>query len=672
MSVPGAMLSARSLLLLRTITTLAAKSISGTSTTSSLLLYSYCDQSYHQTVYTNNRKIDASVKTGCLISAQTLFDQMPVRDVVSYNLLISGYARYGYSKQALGFYSEMVSRRVRESASTFSSVISICSNCGYYREGTQVHCRVISLGFQLNLYIGSSLMDIYMHMGSDKEAFRVFDEIPKRNLIVWNLIFRWFSELGRSSELFECYHKMEMDGICPNGLSYCYLIHGCSNKRLLDEGEQLHCQVIKVGWAESHIFVANALVDFYSACGCLTGARKSFKAVCEVDVISWNSLISVYTDHDLLLDALELFHRMQFWGKRPSIRSFVGFLNLSSSGGDILFGKQIHCYVLKMGFDYASVHVQSALIDMYGKCGDIESSLSVYEASPHRILETCNALMTSFLHCGVTEDVVEMFSLMVHGGIAFDEVTLTTTLKALSFSGCAILPSCRLLHCCAVKSGYESDVAVSCSLIDTYSRCGHVELSRQVFEKLASPNVFCFTSIINGYAQNGMGRESLEMFEALIQKGLKADKVTFLCVLTGCNYSGLVEEGGLVFSSMKSVYGMCPDRQHYSCMVDLLGRAGLLEKAEALMQHAPAKADCVMWSSLLRSCRIHKNETVGRRAAKILMELEPLDFAVCIQVSNFYSEIGEFETSLQIREIAVARKLMREIGYSSIVVNGCN
>ncbi|XWS69025.1 hypothetical protein CRYUN_Cryun04dG0144200 [Craigia yunnanensis] len=593
---------------------------------------------------------------------------MSTRDSITYNLLISGHGRYGNPKQALYLYKEMVSKGIKETGPTFSSVITVCGNGGFYREGIQVHCRVISLGFGLNLFIGTSLVNLYLHMGFDDVALKLFDQLPERNLAAWNLMLNGFLELSNIEELFGLYRQMEWEGVKPNGLTFCYLIRACCNGRFVDEGKQMHCLVIKAGWVEFNVFVANALVDFYSACGSFIDARKAFSLIPVEDVISWNSIISVYAENDFLCDALELFSRMHFWGKKPSIRSFLGFLNLSSRIGDILHGRQIHCFVMKIGFDSGSVHIQSALIDMYGKCGDVESSLSVYESASKRTLECCNSLITSLLHCGITEDVFEMFGLMVDEGIQIDEVTLSTTLKALSVSTWANLDSCRLLHCCAIKSGYESDTAVSCSLIDGYSRCGHFELSRQVFETLSSPNVICFTSIINGYARNGMGRESIGLLEAMIQKGLIPDKVTFLCVLSGCNHAGLVEEGQLVFNLMKYFYGICPERQHFSCMIDLLGRAGLLGESEELLQQAPGGGDSVMWSSLLRSCRVHKNEIVGKRAAKVLTELGQEDFAIYLQVSNFYSEVGEFEASLQIREIAMARKVMREIGHSLIQV----
>ncbi|XP_054810060.1 putative pentatricopeptide repeat-containing protein At3g05240 [Prosopis cineraria] len=621
-------------------------------------------------IYMKNREIDHLIVSKNLYKAIAVFNNMPVRDVVTYNLLISGQSRYRLSSQALHLYAEMGLVGMRESASTFSSVIGVCSDAGFYIEGVQVHCRVIKLGFDLNVFVIGAIIDFYMRMGLSRVAMKVFDELPHRDLAVWNIVLRGLSELGRMEEevVLGFQIQMESEGVEPNGLTFCYLLRGCSNLRLLYEGKKIQSRILKLGLGESNIYVANALVDFYSACGCLVDARKSFEAIPIEDVISWNSLVSVYVDNNLLCDALELFTTMQLWGQRPSIRSLVGFLNFSSRIKNINLGKQIHCYVLKLGFDTQSVHVQSSLIDMYGKCSDIDSSIAIFECLPEKTLQCCNSLMTSLSQCNATEDAVQLFGLMLDEGIKPDEITFSTTLKALSSSASPNFSSCQVLHCFALKCGFEEDIAVACSVIDAYSRFGHVELSCRMFETLRSPNAICFTSMINGFARNGMGREGLELLQAMVEKGLKPDKVTFLCALVGCSHSGLVDEGRLVFNFMKSLHGVSPDRQHFSCMVDLLCRAGLLYEAEELLQKAHGEGDCSMWCSLLTSCRVHKNEEVGRRVAKIIAELGPNDPAVWLQASQFYSEIGDFDASMQIREVALARKMIWEIGRSLIEI----
>ncbi|XP_042499619.1 pentatricopeptide repeat-containing protein At3g03580 [Macadamia integrifolia] len=625
-------------------------------------------RSTHVDVYSYNRTIDDLMKSGGLDSAVQLFESMPARDVISWNLVIAGHARHGFPLLAIDFFKVMVSEGVRESSSTFSSVLSICSNAGFHREGYQVHCRGILLGFDSNLFVGSALVHLYMSTGSYYVALKLFDELPERSLATWNLVLRGLCWFGRSDEL-ELYGRMELDGIKPSCVTFSYLIHACGIGGYLDKGKQLHCYVIKIGLLQSNLFVANALVDLYSSCGSLIDARKSVEIIPVEDIISWNSIISIYADHGLLPEALEFFAQMQSWGKKPSVRSFVGLLNLASRTENPQFGKQVHGYVLKLGFEHGNVYVQSALIDMYGKCGEIERSVSLFEESPERTMECCNSLMTSLLNHNAIEDVIELFGLMIYEGVGLDEVTFSTTLKALSSSAMVSLTSCTLLHGCVVKLGFESDIAVLCSLIDVYSRCGHVELSSRVFKHIPVLNTFCFTSIIAGYARNGMGREGLEIFEAMIQNNVEADAITFLCVLTGCNYSGLVREGQLVFEAMKSVHGLCPDRRHYSCLVDLLGRKGLLEEAEELLKLAPVKGDSVMWSSLLRSCKVHQNEKVGRRAAKALIELKPDDPAAYLQALSFYSELGDSDTAEKIRQTLGRRKMRKDIGYSWIELN---
>lgn len=617
-------------------------------------------------IYSYNRIINNLMKSGSLDSAIKLFGEMTERDVVTWNIMISGHYRCGFLRESLSLYIQMVFQGVAENSSTFSTVLSMCSCARFFREGREVHCRAIVRGFSTNVYIGSAIVDLYLRMGLIDIALRLFSTLQERNLATWNIVLRGLCEIGRSKELLRMYNEMKLDGLDPNGLTFCYLIQGCGYERFLDEGMQLHCCVIKKGLVDSNLFVANALVDFYSACGSLAETRKSFEVIQPADVISWNSMVSVCAANGYSFDALEVFQTMHLWDKKPSACSFLGFLKLSSATKNLAFGKQIHSCILKVGFD--AVLVQSALIDMYGKCGDIESSVRIFDSVPERTLECCNPLMTSLLRSALIEDVINLFGLMVDEKIGYDEVSLSLTLKALSVSLPAASANCSLLHCCAIKSGFESDVAVACSLIDAYSRSGEVKFSRQLFTQLPSPNVICYTSIISALARNGMGMECLEMLDVMIQNGLKPDKVTFLSVLMGCNHSGLVEGGRSLFYSMQTQHGLDPERQHYSCMVDLLGRAGLVDEAIQLLKDTPWQEDFVIWSSVLRSCRVHQNEQLGRRAAKMLMDLEPENPSGWLHASNFYSDIGDFETMKQCREIAVARKMRREIGQSLIEV----
>ncbi|KAK9108102.1 hypothetical protein Syun_024113 [Stephania yunnanensis] len=565
------------------------------------------EQRAHDYVYVKNRMINDLMKSSCLDSALQVFEEMPHRDCVTYNLVISGYAHNGHPRKAFSMLKEMVGEGIRESSWTFSSVVGFCGDARFHLEGLQVHCRAVFLGFISNMFVGSAVTDFYMQIRYPDVALQLFDEMAERDLGTWNLVLRGFCELGYSQELLHFFSEMRLAGIEANALTFCYVIRGCGEGLFLDQGKQLHCYVVKLSWGLSNLFVANALVDFYSSCGDLCGANRAIELIPAEEVISWNSIIAAYAEKGFSVEALDFFAKMQLWDKKPSIRSFVCFLNQSSDSQNLQLGQLIHCFVLKLGLDRASVHVQSALIDMYGKCGEIECSVTMFEDIPERTLSE---------------------------GIGLDNVSFSTTLKALSLSASASPSNCGLVHCSVVKSG--------------------------VFNMITEPNLICFTSMIGGYAHNGMGKEGLEVLDLMYQSGIAPDDVTFLSVLTGCSHSGLVKEGLMLFQLMKTRHGISPDRRHYSCVVDLLGRAGLLEEAEKLIKQAPVKGDPLMWTSILRSCRVWRNIEVGRRAVDALMEFKPDDPTAYLQASGFYHEIGDFVSSAKIRKIKAIMDIKRE------------
>ncbi|XP_068636743.1 pentatricopeptide repeat-containing protein At1g74600, chloroplastic-like [Aristolochia californica] len=612
--------------------------------------------------------VDMCVESSSLRSEVELTAEIPEREVISWNRMIVSHAKHGLSRQAFNLYKEMVSRGIRENPSTFSSVISLSSDAGFFLEGLQLHGRVTFLGFISNVFVGTALVDFYIQLGHLDPALILFHELPDRNTATWNIVFRGLCRFRRSDELLELFIKMKSEGAGANSITFSYLINGCRSGGFLEQGRTLHCQVIKAGCMPSSLFIANALVDFYSAHGCLVDATKSFEMISVEDVISWNSITSVHVDDGFVPEALNFFNRMRSCGKKPSVRSFAAFLTSSSRNQNLPFGKQVHAFVLKLGFDRSCVYIQSALIDMYGKCSEIQAAVQLFDEITDRNSESCNSLISALLQCGYVDDAIEMFGIMVDEGVRPDQVTFSLATKALSLSAVACFTNCQLLHSSLIKSGFESNDMVLCSLIAAYSRTGHIELSHQILTQISAPNSVCYTSFISGCARNGMGREGLEMLEVMIQKGLKPDAVTFLSVLAGCDHTGLVEEGRTVFKTMKDVYGIEPDQRHYSCMVNLLGRAGLLKEAEKMLVLAPIRADSVMWSSILRSSRVHGNRDMGRKAAIALMELEPENPAIYSQVLSFYSEIGDTKCYKEIRDTMETKKISKGVGYSLVEV----
>ncbi|RLM55633.1 hypothetical protein C2845_PM10G21150 [Panicum miliaceum] len=503
---------------------------------------------------------------------------MAVRDVISLNRMITGFIRDGLSDRACAVYRWMVASGFRETPHTFSAVLSACNSC----EGLQLHGRVLALGLCSNPFIGSALVNLYMRIGMPCAALLLYYETALRSTVMSNVVLGGLCNLKLTEDLLCSLLDMRRQGFELNGLSYCYAMRGCyQDEEWLEQGRQLHGVVLKVGWVPSNIFLSNSLVDLYSATGDLVDAKNSLDDIPSEDVISWNSIVSVYASKGRMKDATDYLRQMLWHGKLPSVRSSVGLFALSGQTGDLRFGVQMHGVALKLGFSF-------------------DYALEV-------------------LYCMIVE------------GIVPDNVTLSATMKAISLSASSSLISCKMLHSWVFKLGFETDMAVRSSLISAYARAGQMNSSHLIFESLQDPNVICFTSIISACARYGDGTEAVELFNKMVSRGLKPDDVTFLCAIAGCDQAGLFEEGRLVIELMRASRELDPDERHFACIVNLLSRDGFVEDAMKMMEHSPLRHYTKAWSSLLQSCRAHGENVLGKRAANMLIDVGQKDPATNLQ-----------------------------------------
>jgi len=387
---------------------------------------------------------------------------MAVRDVISLNRMITGFIRDGLGDRARAVYRWMVASGFRETPHTFAAILGACNSC----EGLQLHGRVLALGLCSNPFIGSALVNLYMRIGMPCAALLLYDETALRSTVISNVVLGGLCNLKLTEDLLCSLLDMRRQGLELNGLSYCYVMRGCYlDEEWLEQGRQLHGVVLKAGWVPSNIFLSNSLVDLYSATGDLVDAKNALDDIPSEDVISWNSIVSVYASKGRMKDATDYLRQMFWHGKLPSVRSFVGLFALSGQTGDLQFGVQMHGVALKLGFSWSSAHVQTALIDMYGKCCSFDCSLVIFNEIPNLALECCNSTITSSIRCKVFDSALEVLHCMIVEGIVPDNVTLSATMKAISLSASSSLISCKMLHSWVFNLGFETDMAVCSSLI---------------------------------------------------------------------------------------------------------------------------------------------------------------------------------------------------------------
>ncbi|KAF9586875.1 hypothetical protein IFM89_039900 [Coptis chinensis] len=214
----------------------------------------------------------------------------------------------------------------------------------------------------------------------------------------------------------------------------------------------------------------------------------------------------------------------------------------------------------------------------------------------------------------------------------------------------------KQIHCLIFKLGLDADVFVGNSLIAMYYKCGCKD-GFWVFDEMYEFDIVTWNTILIGCAQNGFGKEAVDIFEKMKADGVLPNQISFLGILCACSHAGLVNEGCSYFNSMKD-YGVVPLEGHYACMVNLLGRAGHLHEAEELIENMPIEPDSVVWAALLGGCRIHQNVELGQKVVERLFQLEPQKTGNYVLLSNIYASLGMWE------EVEEVRKMMRDWGVT--------
>ncbi|KAL0371566.1 UNVERIFIED_CONTAM: Pentatricopeptide repeat-containing protein [Sesamum angustifolium] len=231
-----------------------------------------------------------------------------------------------------------------------------------------------------------------------------------------------------------------------------------------------------------------------------------------------------------------------------------------------------------------------------------------------------------------------MFLLMMNSGTRPNHYTFSSVLDACV--GCSSLVMGNQVHACILKFGIPLDVILATSLVDMYGKCGDIEAAFSVFQSMVIKNLVSWNSIIGGYARHGLASRALEEFERMVKSGVVPDEISFINALSACGHGGMVKEGEELFDSMQAKYGMQAEMEHYSCMVDLYGKAGQLEKAEELIKRMPFEPDVVVWGSLLGACGLHSCLEVGEIAANGICKLEQDHPAVYSVLSRIYGANG--------------------------------
>ncbi|KAI9192371.1 hypothetical protein LWI28_021901 [Acer negundo] len=386
-------------------------------------------------------------------------------------------------------------------------------------------------------------------------------------------------------------------------------------------------------------------------------------------------------------------------GLRPDNYSVVSALSACSRTKYLMGGQIVHGMILRFRLGSEPI-VGNALIDMYCRNGNVEDAQMVFELMESKDIASWTSLLNGFLMWNDFKSARRVFDEMpernsipwtamitgyvkgkspVQGLEMFkrmkaegkDQVTVVTVVSVLS--GCADIGALdlgRSVHCYINKCNLGMDVTVNNALMDMYSKSGCLDMALKIFYEMRKRDVFCWTTLISGYAFHGRGYNALEVINDMLDSGITPNEVTFVSVLSACSHAGMLVEGQKLFNRMVQFYGLKPKIEHYGCMVDLLGRAGLLEIAKDFIEQMPINPDVDIWRSLLSACLVHGNLNLAELAGKMVIELEPDDDGVYILLWNIYLTANRQEDALRIRKLIRNRKIKKKPGCSWVEMNG--
>lgn len=571
---------------------------------------------------------------------------MTHKDAVSYTAMISAFVRAGDWRQALALYPRMLADATAPTEHTFAKLLSLCASRRLSSQGRQLHGQLLRWGVDLNVVLKTALVQMYCKCGFMGRAHTVLHSTPETDVVLWTAMIVAYSRNGDLDASLQMFRDMGRAAVLPNAFTYAGLISACSSAQELQTGRQVHARLFKFA-LEHDISVCNALVDFYSKSSArLLDLLHAFNAVDEPNVVSWTALIAGLVRHGRDEEAFSAFAEMQVSGVQPNSFTVSTLLKGCSTLQAFVHARKIHAYVLKISFESLDVAVGNSLVDLYARFARMDDAWAVASTMAFvRDSFTYTSLAKGLNQMGLQHKALEMIVHMFNEEVDIDSFSLACFLSAAATL--ASIEHGKQLHCLSVKLGLSNEVSVSNSLIDMYSKCKCMEDAKSVFRSIREPSVVSWNALISGLASNGCYNEALSSFEDLTLVGAQPDGITFSVVLYACSHGGLVDIGIKHFNSMRNLFGVFPQRNHYTLFLDMLGRAGCLTEAAWTIEAMSIQLDLSMYRTLLAFCKLHNDPVAGENIARKALKLYPSDPVFQNTLSGICGTPGKQECGAQ-------------------------
>ncbi|KAF5182526.1 Pentatricopeptide repeat-containing protein [Thalictrum thalictroides] len=652
--------------------------------------------------FVETKLVSMYAKCGSLKEARRVFEEMTERNLFTWSAIIGGYTREQRWREIIELFYWMMNEWISPDEFLLPKILQACANVGDIVTGKMIHAFVVKRELNSFIPVGNSIVSMYAKCGKLSSARRFFEKMDKKDRVTWNSIISAYCQSGKSAEaaqLFdwmqgegiepglitwniliagynqsgncdlaielmkkmesrgidpdvftwtsmisgctqnkrttqalELFNEMLVAGVEPNGVTIASAVSACASLKALKKGMELHSVGIKLG-SMGDVLLGNSLIEMYSKSGNLEAAQNIFGMILEKDVFTWNSMISGYTQTGYFGKAYDLFTRMHESNVKPNVITW----NVMISG-----------YIQKGDEDQAMDFFQRMEID-----GIIKRNAASW-----------NSLISGLLQNGLKNKAFAVFRKMQSCPTRPNSITLLSILPACS--NLVAAKKVKELHGYTFRRRLELDISVANTFMDAYAKSGNMPSARAIFEDLPSRDVISWNTLIAGYVLHGCPYVAMDLFERMRLVGPKPNRGTFASIILAYSLAGMVEQGNNTFSSMNSDYQITPGSDHYSAMLDLLGRSGRLGESVNFIEEMNIEQDSAVWDALFTASRVHGNIGLAVRAVERLFEIEPRNTLVYRLLLQLYTISGKSKDELNLKRPKKRNGEDSSIGCSSI------
>ncbi|XP_062197612.1 putative pentatricopeptide repeat-containing protein At5g52630 [Phragmites australis] len=537
-----------------------------------------------------------------------------------------------------------------------------CVKTGSLSASRTVHGHMVKTGTTADMFVATSLVNVYMKCGASQDARRLFDEMPDKNVVTWTALITGYTLNSQPLLALGVFVEMLEAGRYPSHFTLGAALNACSASYNVDLGKQVHGYTIKYG-AESITSMGNSLCRLYAKSGSMESAMRAFRRIPDKNVITWTTMISACAeDENYVEHGLTLFLDMLMDGEMPNEFTLTSVMSLCGTRLDLNLGKQVQAFCFKIGCEM-NLPVKNSTMYLYLRKGETEEAMRLFEEMEDVSIITWNAMISGYAQIMDTAkddlharsrgfQALKIFRNLKRSALKPDLFTFSSILSVCS--AMMALEQGEQIHAQTIKTGFLSDVVVNSALVNMYNKCGCIEDATKAFIEMPTRTLVTWTSMISGYSQHGRPQEAIQLFEDMIFAGVRPNEITFVSVLSACSYAGLVEEAERYFDMMKHEYKIEPVMDHYGCMIDMFVRLGRLEGAFSFIKRTGFEPNEAIWSSLVAGCRSHGNMDLAFYAADRLLKLKPKGVETYVLLLNMYISTGRWH------DVARVRKLVKQ------------